>query len=206
MILVENGYYHIYNLGVEKRRIFEESQDYQKFLSYLNIYLTPVDTLRQENPLLRTNLINGNLSEQIEMIAFCLMPNHFHLLLKQKNKDVVTKLMRQINTAYSMYFNKKYDRIGPLFQGIYKACTVDNKDYLLYLSRYIHQKPRQRGISLVDFQWSSFSSYLGNNKHPWLKPKEVLEHHNATNPNLTYKKFVEESDNIPSEIQSLTLD
>src|SRR5579872_6250587 len=102
-IYIENGYYHIYNRGVEKRRIFEESPDYQRFVDYLKIYLTPVDILRKENPLLRVSIVNANMSDEVNLLAYCLMPNHFHLLLKQKTKDGITKLMRQVTTAYSMY-------------------------------------------------------------------------------------------------------
>lgn len=190
---IENGCYHVYNRGVEKRRIFEEAEDYKKFLEYLKIYLSPIEDLRKENPLLKTNLINGNLSEEIEVLAYCLMPNHFHILIKQKTKNAITKLMRQLTTAYSMYFNKKYERVGPLFQGIFKACLVDKNEVLLHLSKYIHQNPQERGISLGDFPWSSYPAYLGSNSHQWLKPQEILNYLSTSNPDLPYKVFVEET-------------
>ena len=204
---VENGYYHIYNRGVEKRRIFEESEDYKKFLRYLKVYLSPVDVLRREDPLIRANLIGANLAEQLDLLAYCLMPNHFHLLVKQKTKNAITKLMRQVQTAYAMYFNKKYERVGPLFQGIYKACLVDKEDYLLHLSRYIHQNPKERGISLSDFPWSSYNAYLGeNSRQEWLKTKEILGYFNAQKPNFSYQNFVEEKEPDNSKIQALTLE
>ncbi len=132
---LENGYYHIYNRGVEKRRIFEDSQDYQRFLYYLKLYLIPSDILHKEKPLLRPHLVRANLAEEVELLAYCLMPNHFHLLVHQKTKDATTKLMRQVLTSYSMYFNKRYERLGSLFEGIFKACLVENDEYLLHLSR-----------------------------------------------------------------------
>lgn len=202
---IEDGYYHVYNRGVEKRRIFEESRDYQRFIDYLKTYLTPVESLRKENPLLRSNLVNANLADEVSLIAYCLMPNHFHLLLKQKSKDGITKLLRQITTGYSMYFNKKYQRVGPLFAGRFKACLVENDEYLLHLSRYIHQNPNQRGISLSDFPWSSYGAYVGTNTHEWLKPQDILEYFNTSKKGFSYKNFVE--DNLqPISIEALTLE
>lgn len=203
---LENGCYHVYNRGVENRRIFEEAEDYKKFLYYLKIYLTPVDLLRKENPLLRANLVSGNLSEQIDLLAFCLMPNHFHLLIKQKTKDGVTKLMRQLATAYSMYFNKKYERIGPLFQGIFKACRIPNSEYLLHLSKYIHQNPQERGVSLSDFPWSSYGAYIKQNSDPWVKPEEILQYFKKENPNSNYENFAETKDHQGVNIHPFLLE
>ncbi|HSX18812.1 MAG TPA: transposase [Candidatus Saccharimonadales bacterium] len=200
---IENGYYHVYNRGVEKRRIFEETRDYQRFVNYFKLYLSPIESLRREDPLLRSSIVNANLSDQVDLLAYCLMPNHFHILLKQRTKDGMTKLMRQISTGYSMYFNKKYERVGALFQGIFKACLVENEDYLLHLSRYIHQNPKDRGVSLSDFQWSSYSAYMRKSEQEWLKPQDILGYFSTTNAANSYKNFVEE--NLPGE-QNLSLD
>lgn len=202
---VENGYYHIYNRGVEKRRIFEESRDYERFLSYFKLYLSPVDSLRNEDPLLRLSIINSNLSDQIDLLAYCLMPNHFHLLIKQKSKDAMTKLIRQVATGYSMYFNKKYERVGRLFQGVFKACLIDNDEYLLHLSRYIHQNPKDRGIALADFPWSSYSAFVNNNQSEWLKPQGILGYFSQNNPSSSYRNFVEYTNDNQS-VHDLTLE
>lgn len=200
-------FYHVYNRGVEKRKIFEDAQDYQKFLHYLKTYLSPVDILRQENPLLRSNLVNNNLADEVDLIAFCLMPNHFHMLVHQKTRDGMTKLLKQVSVGYSMYFNKRYSRVGPLFQGIYKACTVENEDYLLHLSRYIHLNPLERGVSLEEFQWSSYLDYLGKRQTAWVKPSSVLSYFNAQNPNFSYQNFVEKYvEEDLSKISKLTLE
>lgn len=190
-LFAEDHYYHAYNRGVDKRRIFEDAQDYQKFIYYLKVYLTPIDILRQENSLLRLNLIKNNLSEEVDLLAFCLMPNHFHLLVRQKTKDGMTKLLKQVSVAYSMYFNKRYERIGPLFQGIYKACIVESDDYLLHLSRYIHLNPLERGASLKEFQWSSYLNYLQKQDFVWVKSSLILGYFNEQNPKLNYENFVE---------------
>jgi putative transposase len=202
----ENSCYHLYNRGVENRRIFEDSDDYQKFLYYIKIYLSPPDQLSKEEPLLRVNLVNGNLSENLHLIAYCLMPNHFHLLVRQKDKNAITKFMRQLTTAYSMYFNKKYSRLGPLFAGIYKASLVGSEEQIVHLSRYIHQKPRERGISVSDFPWSSYQSYIGAKEEPWLKTETVSAYFQKQNPHNNYKNFVEEKTPTSEIIKDLLLD
>lgn len=200
---IENGYYHIYNRGVEKRSVFQDRQDYTKFLYILKIYLSPTDELRKEFPLLRSNIVRNNLSEQIDLLAFCLMPNHFHLLIKQTSKDAITKLMRYLLTTYTMYFNKRHGRVGPLFQGVYKGALVDSDEYLLHLSRYIHLNPLSRGASLDEFEWSSYLYYLSQDKPSWLKIETINNYFNEKNPNLNYKNFVEVSNDSLNQNISL---
>jgi putative transposase len=202
----EDAYYHVYNRGVEKRRIFEDAQDYQKFLHYLSVYLTEPDILHKNYPLMRLHLINNNLSKEVGLLSFCLMPNHFHLLLHQKTKDGITKLMKQVSTAYSMYFNKRYERVGTLFQGVYKAVMVTTDEQLLHLSRYIHLNPIDRGVSLHDFQWSSYKNYIKNEGPSWVKTSPILDFFNNQNPNFSYENFVEKSIETIPDINNLTLD
>lgn len=190
----KESYYHVYNRGVEKRRIFEDREDYQMFLKYLELYLTPVNILTSKRPLPKLNILNHNLAEEVKLICFCLMPNHFHLLLRQETKDGITRLMRQISTAYSMYFNNRYGRLGPLFQGIYKAVKVENEDYLLHLSRYIHRNPLGRGVNLRDFQWSSYTYYILGNPPVWLHPELIMDYLKSANKFPSYENFVEMED------------
>lgn len=159
-----NGYYHLYNRGVEKRNIFMEDQDYAVFLGYLKQYLT----LRKgSDPQSAKSLAN-----EVELVAFCFMPNHFHLLAKQNTINGITKLMRAICTNYVMYFNKKYDRIGTLFQGKYKGVLVDSDTYLLHLSRYIHLNPFGIGSDSITYPYSSYSYYLGKKKIGMVKTRQ----------------------------------
>lgn len=190
----QNSYYHVYNRGVEKRRIFEDREDYQTFLKYLEIYLTPTNILTAQKPPPRFNLLNKNLSEEVKLIAYCLMPNHYHLILRQTTRDGITKLMRQIQTAYSMYFNKRNSRVGPLFQGIYKAIQIPNDEYLAYLSRYIHRNPLERGANLRDFQWSSYTYYFLGNPPVWLNTEAISQYFKISGKNQDYGKFVETPD------------
>ena len=189
---IENGYYHIYNRGVEKRLIFQDREDYTKFLYLLKVYLSPPEELRKEYPLLKIHIVHNNLFGEIDLLAFCLMPNHFHLLVKQKSKRAITRLMKQILTAYSMYFNKRHERVGPLFQERYKASLVDSDEYILHLSRYIHLNPIARGVSLDEFDWSSYLYYLGKRHAPWININIIKEYFNDSKKGFSYKEFVED--------------
>lgn len=181
---VENGYYHLYNRGVEKRKIFLDQQDYAVFLSYLKKYL---DTESEESK-------PHQLSQEIDLLAFCLMPNHFHLLVKQHSQTGITKLIRAVSTSYALYFNRKYNRVGTLFQGKYKAVLVTKDSYLLHLSRYIHLNPSD---NFKTYPYSSYHYYLGYKHAGWVKFKEILMNfRTAQRQNLkdcfSYQSFIED--------------
>ena len=182
---VKNGYYHIYNRGVEKRIIFENDQDYKVFLDYLKYSLSeppkPEEIKKtftlQGLPFKGVPRLPKNFNEKIEIIAFCLMPNHFHLLVKQVDNSSLANFMMSLITRYSMYFNKKYDRVGSLFQGVYRAILINDESYLLHLSRYIHLNPSEFTKDLAS-AYSSYGDYLGTRKTPWLKPDVILRQFN----------------------------
>lgn len=140
---VESGYYHLYNRGVEKRVIFLDEQDYAVFISYLKEYLSPKheDELqkklddpnispKEKDRMLRALRMN-NFAEEITLLAYCLMPNHFHFFIKQKSAGAIDKFMNSLGTRYTMYFNKKYKRVGSLYQGVYKAVLVTTEPQFL---------------------------------------------------------------------------
>lgn len=198
---IENGYYHIYNRGVEKRTIFLDEQDYAVFLSYLKHYLEPPEGSDPKS-----------LANEVDLLAFCLMPNHFHLLAKQITKNGITKLIRVVCTKYVMYFNRKYERVGTLFQGKYKAAMVDNDSYLLHLSRYIHLNPAYPGSDPISYPYSSYSYYLGKINATWVKPAEILIFFKSAKrigkrDYLSYQSFVEAYPVDSAEIlEELTLE
>lgn len=193
---IKNRFYHIYNRGVEKRDIFLDSSDYLTFIDICHYYLKP----RQrdlERPVLssRTGLSQlGMFEHQIEVISYCLMPNHFHLSILQLVKNGITQLIRHLGTAYSMYFNHRYNRVGSLFQGRFKAKWIKTDEYLLYLTRYQHRNPGEiTGLkSLKDYPWSSYPEYLGVRRKGLSNPKMVLSHFTRQNPNISYQSYVEE--------------
>jgi putative transposase len=209
-IYVKDGFYHIYNRGVEKRIIFEDDQDYKVFLKYLKEALSapPESKVVKKSISLQGASFKGvprqpkNFQNQIDLLAFCLMPNHFHLLLKQSSKDSMESFMRSVITRYSMYFNKRYSRVGKLFQGHYKACLIKNDNYLLHLSRYIHTNPLENYSDLTK-AYSSYSQYIGLTKSNWLKPELILSFFDRADKSFfrgtnTYNNFVEKSE-IDSE-------
>ncbi|MDP2585481.1 MAG: transposase [Candidatus Levybacteria bacterium] len=159
----EDSYYHIFNRGVEKRNIFLDEKDYRFFEIYLSIYLQPLKKVLEKHPDLPLRLHNKNLSEEVELIAYCLMPNHFHLLLKQKTKDGISKLMKQMSNAYTLYFNQKHKRVGGLMQGRFKAVPILEDRLLIHIARYIHLNPVASGLTrdLNTYRWSSYPDYLG---------------------------------------------
>lgn len=202
-IYIRDGYYHVYNRGVEKRIIFQDDQDYKVFLTYLKEALSPPpdpSTLKKEFSLRRQSFKGiprqpKNYLGEIELLAFCLMPNHFHLLIKQKSNNSMEKFARSLLTRYSKYFNKRYERVGPLFQGRYKAVLVREDPHLLHLSRYIHLNPSEYTNDL-EGAYSSYSQYLGKTKAEWVKPETILSFFDQATKDFlketnTYKDFVE---------------
>ncbi|MFH1295197.1 MAG: transposase [bacterium] len=162
-----DNYYHIYNRGVDKRYVFISDEDREKLLSYL-------EELRFDDSGI----------ERVEIHAFCLMDNHYHLLLKQILKNGISEFMHDIGTGYTNYFNLIHKRSGCLFEGPFKAKHINTDGYLWHLFRYIHLNPLSnfdkawidgkkieidRALEFVDkYQWSSLSASY-NDKYPFIK-------------------------------------
>ena len=210
---VENGYYHLYNRGVDKRDIFLDEQDCVVFLHYLRMYLSPVEELLEGNRLGSRiqRLISLNLSKEIDLLSFSLMPNHIHFQVKQYTRDGITKLMRRVITSYVMYFNKKYKRVGTLFQGIYKAAFIRSEWHHLHLSRYIHLNPIKVRSPVNFMNFSSYPYYLRKKQVSWIKPEEILSYFKNANKEglqdiLSYQSFVEDYLGDSSQIEDLVLE
>lgn len=209
-IPLEGGYYHIYNRGVAKQPIFLDEQDYQVFLRFLKEYLLPLEhpdlqALKKLTP--RRAPINC--CQDVELLAYCLMPNHFHLLLKNLTKRGIEKFIRAFGINYSMYFNQKYDRVGPLYQGVYKAVAIEGDEQFVYISKYIHLNPRElltRFRTLHEYSYSSYQNYLGERHQDWVHTNEILSFFSKKFPSLSYQAFVEEKETPFEEISSLLLD
>lgn len=143
-VFAPGEYYHLYNRGTEKRIIFLNEQDYRHFLVLMYICNTK-KSIELRNV--------GELFEPGEKIldigAFCLMPNHFHILAHEKMENGISTYMRKLLTAYSMYFNKKYKRTGKLYEGVFKSIHASKDTYLKYLYAYIHLNPAK----LRDKNW-----------------------------------------------------
>lgn len=175
----EGEYYHIYNRGVEKREIFMSDDDrnrFQKLLYLANGTKPLVYKLVQRMPLDKVDV--GD--KLVSIGAYCLMPNHFHILAKEITEGGISAFMEKLTTGYSKYFNKKHARVGTLFQDRFKAEHVDNDEYLKYLFAYIHLNPvkliepkwKETGIRdktkaeeyLSHYAHSSYSDYIGKDR------------------------------------------
>ena len=147
---VPKEFYHIYNRGTEKRDIFLSIADYERFLTLLYICngVEAVDLKLQGRTLyeIKENKQRGKL---VDICAYCLMPNHFHILVRESSDGGISKFIQKLSTAYTMYFNKKNNRTGSLFQGKFKASHIDDDEYLSYLIAYIHLNP----VKLIDSNW-----------------------------------------------------
>jgi putative transposase len=172
-----NEFYHIYNRGVDKRIIFIEHKDYERFIAllYLCNSTKPVHMSNYRGFALNDLLSMQREKPLISIGAYCLMPNHFHILVKEIQPNGISSFMHRLITAYTMYFNGKYKRIGPLVSGNFKAIHAIQDEYLKYLISYIHLNPikliepkwKEKGISsiksakffLINYTYSSYLDY-----------------------------------------------
>jgi putative transposase len=145
-------FYHIYNRGTDKRVIFSDDYDYQRFILQMYLcnnteQLNIADLLKYDKP---ADIFKTNKAETlVDIGAWCLMPNHFHILIKEKVAGGSVAFLQKLSTSHSKYYNRKYHRSGSLFQGPFKAKHLDSDEYLKYQYTYIHLNP----ISLVDGGW-----------------------------------------------------
>jgi putative transposase len=174
-----DSFYHVYARGLNKQRIFREPADFEKFLKLFSRYLSLEETKNS------VGISFPNYSNRLELAAFCLMPNHFHLLIYQRQQGVMTQFMRSLLTSYSMYFNKKYKRSGPLFESRYKASLISDDAYLEHISRYIHLNPRL----WQQYEYSSLPYYLQRISDDWIHTKRITERFSTPDE---YLQFVQD--------------
>lgn len=141
---------------------------------------------------------------QVEIIAYCLMSNHFHILLKQLKTHGIVKFMAKFTNSYTKYFNSKHNRVGPLFQGIFKAVHVEDDEQLIHLSRYIHLNPVVGFViekeKLEDYPWSSNVQYLGLNQSAITNNKEILGFFKSQSD---YKQFVQDQADYSIKLKTI---
>lgn len=158
------AFYHIYARGVAKQTIFLESSDFIYFQKLFARYLSK-STIESKMGYIYPKFYN-----QMDLLAYCLMNNHFHILVYQKEAGNIKKLMQSIMTSYSRYFNLKYKRTGPLFESRYKASRIDVRSYLEHISRYIHLNPRY----WKSYPYSSLKYYL-TDQVDWVNTEKILD-------------------------------
>lgn len=188
--------YHIYNRGVEKRAIFMSDDDRFRFIHDLfefndeNPALNLAYHVKQSKEVGLPKIEREPRELLVNLMAFCMMPNHFHLIAEQKTENGITEFMRKIGTGYTNYFNQKYKRVGPLFQGKYKMIRLANEAHFIHLPYYIHFNPLDliapewRGRELKNYKkalgfletyrWSSHLDYCGKKNFPSVTQREFL--------------------------------
>lgn len=203
-----DSYYHLYNRGVEKREIFLDQQDFGVFLKYLRQYLSPKDEValkqildstessHKERDTARKLLRLNNFSKELDLLCFALLPNHFHFIVKQTLANTIDQFINSLCTRYTMYFNKKYHRVGRLYQDVYKAVRVESEEQLLHLSRYINLNPMKwlamplKNYKQINFP-SSLNYFVENKSTSWLKTEEILSYFSINSPKTSYYNFLE---------------
>jgi len=198
--LVNNEIYHVFNKGVASQPVFLNKRNYdrarQTFLYYQNKILPLRFSIFTTLSLNKKNKILSELNKKrnflCEIVAYSLMPNHFHFLLIQKKESGISKFISNFTNSYTRYFNIKKKRIGALFQGKFKAVRVEGNEQLLHLSRYIHLNPYNSSFvkslkDLINYPYSSFREYLGIDKTNFFSKKIVLSNFRSRK---LYQKFV----------------
>jgi len=196
----KNIIYHVLNRGVDKRRIFLSEKDHLRFIHDLFEFNDAAQLTHTAYSFAKASGTRKAIYIQkerkprkllVEILAFCLMPNHYHLLLRQKTEDGIIKFMRRLNMGYAKYFNEKYERNGSLFQGRYKAVPVTTEAHFIHLPYYIHTNPldlvapdwRKQKLSninsawkhLENYRWSSHLDYLDIRNFPSVTQREFLQ-------------------------------
>ena len=212
--IITGEIFHVINRGTDKRKIFLDDQDYFRFIHDLFEFNDINAAFNLGRFLKHSQLIDFRSQSVrklrsrkliVEILAFCLMPNHFHLLLKQKKDNGITKFMQKLGAGYANYFNQKYERTGHLFQGKFKAINVNRQEYLEYLLYYVHFnaldliepgwrkgkiKDYQKVINFLKlFRWSSHLDYTGKKNFPSVTQRDFLL--NILNGEKNYKESVE---------------
>jgi putative transposase len=167
----EGNYYHLYNRGNNKGKIFLEEQNYLFFLKRLKEKLC---------------------DKSIDIISYCLMPNHYHLLVYVNAGGDVPKQMHSLGTSYSKAINTAYNKTGSVFQGTYKGKRIDKDEYLIYLTKYIHLNPVSAGIVKQpgDYVYSSYKDFIGKKNNGFVEPKAVLSQFKSADD---YIKFINDN-------------
>lgn len=208
---VNNEIYHIYNRGVDKRKIFIDDQDRIRFIHDLFEFNDeyPAENFFYFKSKNQYNEVEPRYIERqqsrkliVDILAFCEMPNHYHLMIRQRADNGIINFMQKLGTGYTMYFNQKYKRSGSLFQGRFKAVLIKEEQHFIHLPYYIHLNPldlitpkwRERILKnpadamkfLEEYKWSSYQDYIGKNNFPSVTQREFLL--NFFGETKTYKK------------------
>lgn len=191
---VNDEYYHIYNRGTDKREIISDGRDLKRFFQAMDEFnvLEPIGSI-YENSFLDKNLkLKRKQQKLVEIIAYCVIFNHYHFILKQLADDGISKFIQRFANGYTKYYNNKHQRNGVLFQGTFKAIHIDSNEYLLHLSAYVNlnNKVHKLGSEMSKLSKSSWGEYIGESLENFCEKSVILEQFKNTRE---YKEFTEDS-------------
>lgn len=211
VVFANDEIYHVYNRGVERRPVFTNKREYGRAFDALKFYRFSDLPLRLSKFLVipeneRSELIT-NISKHdklIEIIAYCLMPNHFHFLLKQTRVNGISRFLANFTNSYTKYFNTKHDRVGPLFQGLFKAVHIETDEQFIHVSRYIHLNPVSAFIVKVEelgnYQWSSYPEYMNKTSEGICNTRPILDFFSSVE---NYRQFVFDQASYAQELDKI---
>ncbi len=215
-------YYHIYNRGTEGRNIFESANDYYHFLNSLAFYTyeqsIPYTIFRELTPKTKAAYLNpkGWGTKRVKILAFCAMPNHFHILLKPAVIGGIPRFVSDVSNSHARYFNIKYKRTGRLFQETYKAKEISSEPSLMQVSRYIHlnpilsskTNPKGTFTNPQDYPYSSYREWIGQQTQSQLDKEELELWLSYSGGRDKYRSFVESKigEDIAHGIEDLILE
>ncbi|MFA6512553.1 MAG: transposase, partial [Patescibacteria group bacterium] len=176
--------YHIYNRGIDSKEIFRTDEDYQMWIELMKRYLgewsiKTDDRFKAERPYILRHKQDMNLYGQVKLFAYCLLPDHFHILVHQETEIGITQMMRRMVTNYVMYFNRKYKRRGVLFENVYRAVLLPDEETTVWISKFIHLNPTLKTVKrfgLVEtssvpapeyYMYSSYQNFLKTRTDDW---------------------------------------
>jgi len=186
-VLATNEVYHVLNRSVGSQPIFGDFSGCTRMVNLIDFYRFEKPGLRfsyynhlpQKDKKMFLDNLRARGKKLIEIYAFCLMPNHFHLLLKQVRDGGIARFMRNVQNAYAKYFNIRNERFGSLFQLMFKVIRIETDEQFIHVARYVHLNPAtdylvKEAEELKSYRWGSFGNYIGNFSYSFIEKDELL--------------------------------
>ena len=202
-ILATGETYHVFNRSLRNTPLFTDKREYRLFLETTKYYLQSKPAVKFSYYKAQPNKYGVDLGKTlVKIAAYCLMPNHYHFIIKQVEDLGIKNFIHRLSNSYSHYFNIKHEQKGPLFENRFKAVRIESHEQLVHLSRYIHLNPVTAYLveDPEDYQYSSYNIYLGKKKSDFVDPSDVLA--NFSTPQK-YKKFVLDQKDYQRELDRI---
>lgn len=203
--------YHVFNRGIDRRSTFTDKKEFERIQKLVKFYRhkdTPIrfSQVNQQPRETRERILNDLYKKDriIDILSYCIMPNHFHFLLQQTVEKGISTFISNITNAYTKYFNTKNKRTGPLFEGIFKAVHIESEEQLVHVSRYIHLNPVASGIipdeEFEDYKWSSYPEYLSISSKEITQKELILNMFKSVS---AYREFVNNQKDYAKQLDAI---